>query len=356
VAFVNLLIAAGLLEIGLRAQQRLGPLYDLDLRPEAIMIGLSEQLNHIHLPADEWDRNGIRRMNEANADRCSGRVLFMGDSFMEGLATEDTVPVQVRRFFGQKLGRELCVFNAACSTYSPSIFVPQAKQLIPLLKPDVVVIDVDETDLYDDYYRYRELATRDAEGSIVAVRRTPVTVLFQRGLIESTSKLLYLHRFVSKLYFTRIEYPKAFSQYNLDKPLDMFWASRLAAPEAAEKYGKAIDYFKATLDDLTRTVLSRSRGADDLVFIHHPHLEHLKSTGQAFNDVVSAAVQEVASRHNVRYYDATADLSKEFGSDPERYYIPNDMHFNPAGLRAYGVAVARYLAAQPIPDSNPSKP
>jgi len=309
------------------------------------MIGLSDELNHVHPPGGDWDRNGLREMNEPNPQSCAATVLFMGDSFMEGVGPNDTVPVHVKHFFARASGRQLCVFNSACSSYSPSIFVPQAKKLIPLLKPDIVVIDVDETDLFDDYHRYRELVTRDDAGSIAAVRRSPLSDQFQRGLIASTSKALYLHRFLAKLYFTKITYPKSFEDYYRGKPADFLWASRLPAGEAREKYGAAIAYFDATLEDLTRTVLSRVERPDGLVYIHHPHLEHLRSEGGGFNDIVSTTVREVAARHNVRYYDATDDLKAQFGLYPERYYIPNDVHFNERGQRAYGVAVAKYLAS-----------
>jgi hypothetical protein len=63
-----------------------------------------------------------------------------------------------------------------------------------------------------------------------------------------------------------------------------------------------------------------------------------------FNSVASDAIREVAAHNNVRYYDATADLKVRFGAAPEHYYIPNDMHFNEHRLRAYSLAVAKFLA------------
>jgi len=344
VSVINIVAVACLWEITLRAQQKLGPFYDLDLRPEAILIGISDELNHLHPPSEEWDRDGIRRTDDPNAPQCGPTLLFMGDSFMEGPSTDETVPYHVKRFFSRSIGKEICVFNAACSSYSPSIFVPQAKKLIPLLRPDIVVIDIDETDIYDDYHRYRALVTRDAGGSITAVRHTPIALQFQEGLVESMSKPLYLQRLVSKLYFTKIVYPSLFAKYYENKPIDFLWLSRLPATEAREKYGPAIDHFKITLADLMQTVLSQIGRTDALVLVHHPHLEHLKAGDGAFNNVVSGTIREVALRYNVKYYDAAADLRAEFGDKPEAYYIPNDMHFNAAGQKAYGLLVAKYLA------------
>jgi hypothetical protein len=352
---INIIVTACLFELSFRAQQKIGPLIDLDLRAEKIMIGLSDELNHIPVPGEYWDRDGFRTMEEPNSARCSRRLLFLGDSFMQAAQKtpdghivaslpSDTIPVHVRRFFKDALGKELCVFNAGFASYSPSIFVPQAKKLIPMVKPDVVVIDVDETDLWDDYYRYRKLVVKDANGSIVAVRPTPINVQFLQGLIASTSKTLYAHRFFSKLYFTQIRFPAMAARYNQNRPADNLMVSKLAAAEAKEKHRTEIEYFTRTLEDLTQTVVTLMGTPQSLIYIHHPHLEHVSSAGVVFNNVVAETVQDVATRYNVRYYDATTDLKAEFGEDPQKYYIPDDAHFNADGTRAYGMAVAKYLA------------
>lgn len=345
VVAVNVVLTLGLVEIALRAQQIFGPLYDLDVSTDAIKFGLSDELNHIYNPASgEWDVDGIRRMRVPNTAKCAPKVLFMGDSFMEGFGIDDTIPLYVRGYFHDVPHRDICVSNAGTSSYSPSIYVPQAKKLIPKLKPNVVIIDVDETDLWDDYYRYRHLVVRDAAGSIVAVRRTPLGEEFRQGLAAASNKPLYLQRLVAKLYFTRIVYPRLSVEYRSNMQQDGFWASRVPIAEARERYGAAIAYFAGTLEDLTHTVVSRIGGPQHLIYIHHPHLENLHTKGDVFNDVVSATIREVATHNNVRYYDATDDLKIEFGAAPERYYIPNDMHFNERGLRAYGLAVAKYLS------------
>jgi hypothetical protein len=125
---------------------------------------------------------------------------------------------------------------------------------------------------------------------------------------------------------------------------DGFWVSRAPIAEARERYAAAIAYFAATLEDLTHTVVSLMGRQQGLIYIHHPHLENLHTKGEVFNNIVSDTIGEVAARHNVRHYDATDDLKTTFSAAPERYYIPNDMHFNASGLNAYSDAVAKYLA------------
>jgi hypothetical protein len=345
VAAINIVLTLVLLEVVLRLQQYFGPLYDLSVNHAALSVELSAVLNHVPLPGPEVEPDGIRILAEPNAKGCRPKLLFLGDSFMQGLGPADNIPYQVRRYFQQSLHRELCVFNAGYSSYSPSVYVPQAKKLIPLVQPDFVIIDVDETDLWDDAYRYRHLVVRDDAGSIVAVRPTPLAVWFYDGLEKSTDKPLYLQRMASKLYFTKIEFPKLYDKYWAGKPNDNLWLSRLPEAQARSAYGADIAYFETTLDDLTQTVISRMGTSNALVYIHHPHLQHLGAAGAAFNNIVSDTIREVASRHHVRFYDATEDLRAELGTEPQKYYIPHDVHFNADGTRAYGIAVAKYLAA-----------
>jgi hypothetical protein len=282
---IYLLVALGLTEAALRIQQELGPIFDLDIRPESIAIGanlgFSDTLNHVAEPGRGWDANGISEIDERNTPICAPRLLFMGDSFIQGLlGKHDTIPQHVRNYFEQALGREACVFNAGHVSYSPSIYIVQAKQLLPLLHPDTVLIDIDETDLYDDYYRYRDLTVRDANGSIVAVRATPTFLRFHEALVESSQKFFYLHRLFDQLYVKYIYYPRIIRKYNRGREQDIFFAARIPAATAREKYPAQIAYFEATLDDLTRTVLEQMKGdASRLIYLHHPHLEHLQAKG-----------------------------------------------------------------------------
>jgi hypothetical protein len=339
---ISALISVCLLELSLRVQQKLGPLIDLELSPASMVVDASDELNHVHPLGLDWDRNGIRRMDEPNSQSCSPRILFLGDSFMEGLGPRDTTPYHVREAFRSR-GQDVCVFNAGASSYSPSIFIVQAKKLIPLLKPDLVVIDVDETDLYDEWYRYRDLVRRDEAGSVTAVRRSPVTSQFQRGLLESTNRLFYLHRLMAKLYFTEVVYPALYAEHVKENKVPGYM-SAVPESEARKSYADQIAYFTSSLDDLTRSVIRLTGRSDRLVYVHHPYLQHLQDGAGKYNSVVSQTLRDVASRHGARYYDATDDLKVRFGNDPGSYYIPHDVHFNQAGQRVYGIAVAKYLA------------
>ena len=225
--------------------------------------------------------------------------------------------------------------------------MPQAKTLIPSLRPDLVVIDVDETDIWDDFYRYRKLTVRDDNGSIIAVRPSPTAIPFFKGLVESTDHLFYIHRLIAKLYFTRVEFPRLQAKLNRGGSVDNLSLAKPSEAELRRDHAAEIAYFKTTLEDLTNTVVSLMGEPNALIYIHHPHLEHLEAIGGVFNNVVAETLRQVADSRNVRFYDATNDLKATFGNDPAKYYFPNDMHFNPVGTSMYGKAVAKFLASEP---------
>jgi hypothetical protein len=133
-------------EIGLRVQQYLGPLYDLE------MAGInldweSDVVNHQPAPQSQnlciyGDSSGFSYQRSFNADgiriiddtallaecRNPASVLFLGDSFMEGYDDENTLPYHVARYFKTERQVWLKTYNAGYTSYSPAIFVPQAKK------------------------------------------------------------------------------------------------------------------------------------------------------------------------------------------------------------------------------------
>ncbi len=183
---------AVIFEIGFRLQQYFGPLYDLEMA-SVNLNWQSDVVNHQPTPQDQnlciygdstgfsykrsFDANGIRITDDtAQQAECENpvSVLFLGDSFMEGYDDKNTLPYHVAKYFKTERGTCLKTYNAGYTSYSPAIFVPQAKKLLPVLRPDYIVVDVDETDLYDDFARYRGLIVRNERGQNVGVKASPI--------------------------------------------------------------------------------------------------------------------------------------------------------------------------------------
>ncbi len=357
---------AVIFEIGLRMQQYFGPLYDLEMAS----INLdweSNVLNHKPTPEDQnlciygdltgfsykrsYDANGIRIIDDSALQaecRNPTSVLFLGDSFMEGFDDKNTLPYQVEKYF--KIEREVCLksYNAGYTSYSPAIFVPQAKKLLPIVRPDYIVVDVDETDLYDDFARYRGLIVRNERGQNVGVKASPIGHECSIGLMEARKHPLYLMRLVAKLWHSLVRMPAVIGKYRPD--LVLFSYSQDHDADLEQKYSEALFAFRQNLQELADVLKDYTKDGSRVLCIYHPHLEHLKpdAAGRLWNDLVSSSVQKACIANNFLFFNATETLKQRFGSHPENFYWKGDMHFNFKGLEEYSTAVAAFMASAMI--------
>jgi lysophospholipase L1-like esterase len=365
------LAALAICEAGLRCQQWMGPVVDLEPHG-SLAVETSDILNHKPPPGPcvtrllvrnsagksecikyqvIYDENGIKRSRLRPSDPRNGvQALFMGDSFMEGYDDANTIPQHAYRFafeHGTFPGNPVFL-NAGFSSYSPSILIVQARQLIPLLRPEFIVVDIDETDLLDDGRRYRDLVVRDAAGRITRVGYSEEFNEYARSVQQSTRHILYLVRLVHRAYAgygpagRRLRERE--SQFAPDHMLD---CSRREEAEARKIYAREIAIFEANVKELCETLVGCMPDTRRILFVHHPHLGHLMRdvNGRTWNHIVSETVARQATAHGIRFYDAEADLLRECQGHPENYYWPDDMHFNFKGVECYGNLVGRELAA-----------
>lgn len=100
------------------------------------------------------------------------RIFFIGDSNVEGVVNDEQKMVTVvegllnKHFQGSGINFE--VINAGCRSYSTVLYYLLVKTVLLKYSPDLVVINVDMTDIPDDYF-YRPLTRFDANGDPEAV-------------------------------------------------------------------------------------------------------------------------------------------------------------------------------------------
>lgn len=358
---------AVIFEIGLRMQQYFGPLYDLEMA-SINLNWKSDVVNHQPTPEKQnlciygdatgfsykrsYDTNGIRIIDDtALLAGCRNpiSVLFLGDSFMEGYDEKNTLPYHVAKYFKTK--HEVCLktYNAGYTSYSPAIFVPQAKKLLPILRPDYIVVDVDETDLYDDFARYRRLIVRNERGQNVGVKASPIGHECSVGLMEARKHPLYLMRFAAKLWHSLVHMPSVIEKYRSD--LTLFSYSQDHGADLEQKYSEPLLSFRQNLQELAEVLKDYTKDRSRVIFIFHPHLQHLKPdpAGRLWNDLVSSSVQKMCLANNFLCFNATETLKQRFGSHPESlYWRKGEMHFSFNGLEEYSAAVAAFMASAMI--------
>ena len=358
-----------LMEVTLRIQQALGPIYDLEFSG-VTLDGISNLINHKPLrkhinklsgPAmyeefdgyeyvSYYDSNGIRENKLRPQNETANtqfKILFMGDSFMQGYDDSNTIPQHVWMFLKEK-GLLPSIYNAGFLSYSTAIYVAQSKDLIPKLSPDFVVIDIDETDLGDDFNRYRKLIQRDEMGKIVAVNYSRPYYEEQNGFLKIKKNRLFITRLFLALYHTQLHMPTYTKKYReefWDGKRTILGFSRDKSENAREKYQAEINFFRENVSELAEALIELMGDRRRILFLYHPHLQHMQpdSDGRYWNRFVSTTVEEVAEEYHVAFYDATGDLMDLSKQDPQDFYWKGNVHFNFKGLKVYGRLVGERI-------------
>ena len=102
------------------------------------------------------------------------RILMLGDSFTmgEGVSDNLTFSALLEEFLnsndGAINGKNVEVLNAGVDSYCPILSFIQLTKIAPLLEPDLVIHNLDMTDLTQEV-AYRNVATIGADGEITGV-------------------------------------------------------------------------------------------------------------------------------------------------------------------------------------------
>ena len=99
------------------------------------------------------------------------RILILGDSFVEGYAYNKSLPAILEKILinNNYSDDSIEVINAGVGSYSPILHFFNYKYYLNKLKPDLVILAVDVTDLRDDYSKYSKLLWYDENNSPIGV-------------------------------------------------------------------------------------------------------------------------------------------------------------------------------------------
>ncbi|HLE07186.1 MAG TPA: SGNH/GDSL hydrolase family protein [archaeon] len=118
------------------------------------------------------------RNRDINLTKAKYRILMLGDSFTEGsgVNAEDTISQQLENILIEK-GYDIEVLNAGIASYSPILEYLYLKKDGIKLNPDIIILNLDISDLRDDY-NYEKISIKDDEGEIIAVPESQTTEIW----------------------------------------------------------------------------------------------------------------------------------------------------------------------------------
>ena len=280
-----------------------------------------------------WEVNAqgcrYRRDLPRRAPTGAKRIIVMGDSFTEGYYQDTTLAAVLEQRLYQAGGPVLYeVVNCGTSSYSPMLHYLRYKHHLSRYNPDVLILNLDLTDLFDDNQRYAKSATFGPDGE-------PLEALPQaRGLTRIINNLKY------RFHFARLLFGQA-QEYGSLESDDVFdYHFRLNADSARWQKDVAVSLsYIQRLIDLTR------RDGVELLLTTYPYERQFRpepgSTTLWHRDF-EYAVKNLAERNQVQFYSAYDDLLPYMKRGDLPIYWNNDFHFTPLGQRIWSSVFADF--------------
>jgi hypothetical protein len=306
------------------------------------------------------------------------RILMLGDSFTEGwtLEIENVVAKRIEWALAMRCRRPYEVINGGNASYSPLLEYLLLKEIGPRLKPDLVLLNFDMTDVHDDFVR-KPLARFEANGLPVAVpanRRLQTAILMPplgpspvlRALDPVNqalkSSILYQRlrrsRFGESLLGSLPMTPERLEALGLvgNIQYDVVAITRDGSSPGLEAAWADTQRYIVGIRDL-----ARANGAA-FVLVVYPYAHQISATaspegrrkfglrpGLYASDTPFRILEELGRREgfpviNVKSRLKTANEAHERQRTAEQLYWPHDIHFTVDGAGVFAQGIEEELA------------
>ena len=286
------------------------------------------------------------------------RLLMLGDSFTEGLGVsgDETFTSQLRAQLEQAgLGSRWQVINGGVASYSPILEYLYLKHGGLAIEPDLVILNLDLSDIFDDI-QYAQLAQFDAAGEPIAVRADLVpepgswAAAVGVGLKDLLKYNTRTYNFVRRRLVPLIEGSRHTPDFSGDVRGDKY--GMLRADPASLDDGPWSD----TYDHLLRIrKLLRDRQIDSWIAVYPYGLQISEkewAEGRPFwgfevDRVYSGRPQELIEAFGRKHEITVINMMPEF-QDAARttfpLYYEGDGHWRPAGHKVAAASLFKAVA------------
>lgn len=288
------------------------------------------------------------------------RIFYVGDSFTEGtVPMSQSVPSLVETYLSSLALPEPLTFeviNTGTSSYSPILYYILVRYFLIDFAPDLIVVSVDMTDVFDDA-KYSATLRLDEQGDpwgVVPSDAWGAQLLdvgagaVKPSLRDRLRRYLHEHSYTYNFLLQRIRRSDV-------EPLDATRAARERGISLLRWGWVQMEWDEQTEEDAARTLKTLGDLADfcrdhdiKLLLTGVPHYRqfHKDASGQTeWSLRPHKEIERVAREHGVQYLDSQASLAPLIaGTEQTAFYYQRDMHFNPRGYAAWARAHIDALA------------
>jgi lysophospholipase L1-like esterase len=277
------------------------------------------------------------------------RILILGDSFTEGDYDEDTIALHLEARLKQTGGgSQVEVVNCGCASYSPLLEYLRLKNQLLEMEPDEIILNIDQTDIFDDYWRYRPFLRVGPDNEPLGVGQ-PFTL--KRRVVKWLELHSDLGRFLSGLrwrWMTRSDGPG--TQASTVKPRAPTQANifvyQSTLPVDSSSWQLEVGY---CLGNIARIIRYTQQRGIPLTITMYPHRQQLRPDPgeKLWNREFESRVERLCRESGVGFFSAFDGIASAYRTNPDIYWA-TDMHFTPEGARIWADLVTDYyLTHQP---------
>ena len=262
---------------------------------------------------------------------CNGekiKLLLLGDSWME----EEGLSRTIEREFANKAGKCVQVINGGTGSYAPTLYLLKARQAFERYgKFDYIIVNIDETDVGDEWLRYRIATVRDTSGKIISVPydHDLASQYILNGKLWAEDTNFYTVRLIKCAIYYKILVPFIYRPTFFPEYSSLM--KYVFAPDARSLYPKELTHFESRLLEMATEILTYAPDASHVYVTHHPHYRGLADrvdSGKQYLPIVSEAIAWLKSKSGVNVLDARNFITQIHGETPLKNNYRKDDPFS----------------------------
>ena len=247
------------------------------------------------------------------------------------------------------------VINTGTSSYSPTLYYLLTKYKILKYKPDLIIVNIDMTDDFDDW-KYSETLITDGQGKPIACPRRDVVnsayIDTENGAVEMTlnTKIQfylmlnsYSFNFLTKVRNKLVKNDIKKTEFKNNEMYQRWsWCKYVWDDSTKANVNRTFDLLKELVS------LCRSNNAK-IMFTSIPHYQQYNSDIESgikplWSSLPHTEIEKLSLELNVPYLNLFKKLHPKInGTIQTKYYYKDDMHFNPDGYLLWANAQIEFL-------------
>jgi hypothetical protein len=303
----------------------------------------SKKVNHLRgiepSDIDSFDKKEqlFSKLNNSTSDKT---ILFQGDSWFQQINRYQKV-----KDYLANTQKNIKIINGGTASYSPSLMNVQFTILEKDfdIKPDIIVVYVDQTDIGDEFCRYRNLRVLDETGNLIKVtyedfpiHKGPFNLheilIFSEIELKNNSKIIktqkYLnYKLIKSLNRIKKQYQKKIKKnYTFEKCGWRKMVNYLKSPNQ-----EVINHFEYVLKEYFKK-LNRKKYLKKIFVVTHPHKLHITSSEYKVDvsDIVERVVLDFSKIDHINFSEIirkNPNFYKNEGWSQDQVHLNEMNHF-----------------------------